>query len=390
LDAASTALCIAAEAAVQFTTAAGGAGVGAILVVGGPKVLHDVEGAGQHQGWERALFSSRGALSGPGPGVLRRRRVDPVVRLRSRREHLFDLGLVPRLGQLAGRAALRKNQAHVFRQDGVDEVCQLLAAIRSVPRGRPVGHDDDQRLERDLGRQLADPVLRALVRIEKLVPCNGAQNAALGSGLAGSEGARRRLGTLSVWIAIDFVDRVLNLGVDLVVPGHRVAANHGGGDGREQWLLDQHRGSEREWHFLLEEEETKQNRFVVGRVLSAAATAGLAARVSGQWVAGGGRDSTSRRRRERAANGVLPPPWLAGPAGGDFVDECLLATIQTRPNRSKNGVPLGRGKRVKTGGGLFVLGSGPVQPKGGVFGDHQPVSFGAGTRNIHPAFHFRG
>ena len=246
LDAASTALCIAAEAAVQFTTAAGGAGVGAILVVGGPKVLHDVEGAGQHQGRERALFSSRGALSVPGPGVLRRRRVDPVVRLRSRREHLFDLGLVPRLGQLAGRAALRKNQAHVFRQDGVDEVCQLLAAIRSVPRGRPVGHDDDQRLKRDFGRRLADPVLRALVRIEKLVPCNGAQNAALGSGLAGSEGARRRLGMLSVWIAIDFVDRVLNLGVDLVVPGHRVAANHGGGDGREQWLLEQHRGGERE------------------------------------------------------------------------------------------------------------------------------------------------
>ena len=38
--------------------------------------------------------------------------------------------------------------------------------------------------------------------------------------------------------------------------------------------------------------------------------------------------------------------------------------------------PSRRGKRVKTGGVLFISGRGPIQPKGGLFGDHQPVGFG--------------
>ena len=35
-------------------------------------------------------------------------------------------------------------------------------------------------------------------------------------------------------------------------------------------------------------------------------------------------------RRERTANGVLPPPWLADPAGGDFPPARPLATMQVR------------------------------------------------------------
>ena len=65
------------------------------------------------------------------------------------------------------------------------------------------------------------------------------------------------------------------------------------------------------------------------------------------------RDSASRRRRERTANGVLPPPWLAGPAGGIFFLAGPLATIQTLPKWPQNRALEGAGIWAKRGGAFF-------------------------------------